>query len=100
MTDYNLTRTVAGTITDRFSNMLRDLEDDYEDEIVVVSLMKAYEMNCKPDKVDNTIDEYIDPDEDLLWAIELLLQYYMPPADFKNWKLRLKDKGECDGHNT
>ena len=71
MTDYNMTRDAAATITDRFSDMLRRLQDDYEDEIVAVSLMKYYEI-C-------------DQDEDLLWAIDRVLQCYMAPTDYLRW---------------
>lgn len=85
MTDYNLTRDVAGRITDRFSDMLRRLQDDYEEEIVVVSLMEYYNLCSKPDKIDNTVDEYIEPDKDLLWAIERVLQDYMTSKDFNDW---------------
>jgi len=85
MSDYKQTPDAAGIITSRFSNMLKNLQDDYEDEIVVVSLMKYYEMCAKPDKIDNTRDEYIDPDEDLLWAIERVLQDFMPTDEFNGW---------------
>ena len=87
MTDYNQTRDAAGMITSRFSKMLKNLQDDYEEEIVVVSLMEYYDMCAKPDKIDNTVNEYIDPDEDLLWAIERVLQDYMPSKDFNDWML-------------
>jgi len=87
MTDYNVTRDVAGRITDRFSNMLKNLQDDFEEEIVVISLMKYYELCSKPDKIDNTVDEYIEPDEDLLWAIERVLQDFMTTKDFNDWVL-------------
>lgn len=87
MTDYNVTRTIAGKITDRFSNMLRELEDDYEEEVVVVSLMKYYDLCSKYTKIDNTKDEYIEPDVDLLWAIERVLADYMTSEDFNAWLL-------------
>ena len=92
MSDYNVTRTIAGKITDRFSNMLRELEDDYEEEVVVVSLMKYHALCSKPTKIDNTVDEWVDPDEDLLWAIERVLQDYMTSADFNAWMLTVKNK--------
>ena len=92
MSDYNVTRTIAGKITDRFSNMLRELEDDYEEEVVVVSLMKYHALCSKPTKIDNTRGEYIDPDNDLLWAIERVLSEYMTGADFNAWMLTVKNK--------
>jgi len=87
MSDYNVTRAIAGKITDRFSNMLRELEDDYEEEVVVVSLMKYYDLCSKPNKIDHTAGEYIEPDKNLLWAIERVLKDYMTRADFNAWLL-------------
>lgn len=37
MSDYKQTRDVSGRVVSRFSTMLKNLQDDYEDEIVVVS---------------------------------------------------------------
>ena len=87
MSEYNQTRDAAGKITSRFTTMLKNLQDEYEDDLVVVSLMQYYEMCAKPDKIDNTVNEYIDPDEDLLWAIERVLQDYMTSKDFSDWTL-------------
>lgn len=83
MTDYNVTRRVATKITDRFSDMLRNLEDDFEDEVVVSSLMGYYNLCCIPNKDEG--GQLIDPDEDLLWAIERVLQDFMSAADFNDW---------------
>ena len=76
MTDYNQTRDIAGIITSRFSNMLKDLQDDYEEEIVVVTLMKYYSICSGPNN---------DADEDLLWAIERVLQDFMTTYAFDRW---------------
>jgi hypothetical protein len=76
--------------------MLKNLQEDYEDEIVVVSLMKYYDMCAKPNKIDNTVNEYIDPDEDLLWAIERILEDYMTSVEFNNWMLT-RYGGKRDG---
>jgi hypothetical protein len=73
MSDYNQTRDAAGKITSRFSTMLKNLGDEYEDEIVVVSLMHYYEICDENDK-------------DLIWAIERILSDYMSPQDFSIWK--------------
>lgn len=86
MSDYKQTRDVSGRVVSRFSTMLKNLQDDYEDEIVVVSLMKYYDMCAKPDKIDNSSD-VVDPDEDLLWAIERVLADYMTSSDFSSWLL-------------
>jgi signal transduction protein with GAF and PtsI domain len=96
MSDYKQTRDAAGIITSRFSNMLKNLQEDYEEEIVVVSLMRYYELCAKPDKIDNTVNEYIDPDEDLLWAIERVLEDYMTKVDFNDW-LMTRYGGKRDG---
>jgi len=76
--------------------MLKNLQEDYEEEIVVVSLMRYYELCAKPDKIDNTVNEYIDPDEDLLWAIERVLEDYMTKVDFNDW-LMTRYGGKRDG---
>lgn len=90
MSDYNLTRSVAGKVVTRFASMLEDLEDDYEDEIVVSSLVNYFHTCSQPDKIDNTGNEYIEPDEDLLWAIDRVLQDYMTPDQYSRWKKRLR----------
>ena len=56
MSDYNVTRRVATKITDRFSNMLRNLEDDFEEEVVVCSLMKYHSLCSVPVKDEGGMD--------------------------------------------
>jgi len=80
MTDYKTTRDAAGTITTRYEKMLRSLSEDYEDEMVVVSLMKHYNL-C----IDNN-------DKTILEAIERVLEDYMSHSDFNDWMLTAKDK--------
>jgi hypothetical protein len=75
MSDYKQTRDAAGIITSRFDKMLRNLTDDYEDEMVVVSLMKYYNL-C----LDND-------DPTILEAIERVLEDYMCTADYSAWLL-------------
>lgn len=82
MSDYNV---VSNDLTDRFTAMLDDYKTDFEEEIVVVSLMKYYDLCSKFTKIDNTVDEGVDHDEDLLWAIERVLQDYMTTSDFDSW---------------
>lgn len=82
MSDYKI---VSNDLTDRFTAMLNDYKHDFEEEIVVVSLMNYYDLCSKPVYIDNTVGEYIDPDEDLLWAIERVLQDYMTTHDFDSW---------------
>lgn len=86
MSDYNLYLRRDGKLIDRFSQMVQNFRDDFEEEIVVVTLLNYYDMCSKPDKIDNTRDEYIDPDEDLLWAIERVLQDFMTTDEFNAWK--------------
>ena len=90
MSDYNVTRSAANKVTDRFSRMLRDLEDDFEEEIVVCSLMKYHNLCSVPVKDEGGMDMGVD--EDLLWAIERILQDFMATSDFNDWMLTVKDK--------
>ena len=90
MSDYNVTRSAANKITDRFSRMLHDMEDDFEEEIVVCSLMKYYNLCSVPVKDEGGMDMGVD--EDLLWAIERILQDFMSTSDFNAWMLSVKDK--------
>ena len=91
-TDYNVTRSAAAKVTDKFSRMLRDLEDDFEEEIVVCSLMKYYRLCSVPVTDEGGMDMGVD--EDLLWAIECILLDYMTPSDFNEWLLTVKDKSQ------
>ena len=82
MSDYKQTSDAAGIITSRYSEMLKSLSDDYLDEMVVVSLMKYYNL-C----LDND-------DPTILEAIERVLEDYMCTADYSDWMLTRK--GETD----
>lgn len=90
MSDYNVTRDAANQVTERFSRMLRDLEDDFEEEIVVCSLMKYYSLCSVPSEDEDGMDMGVD--EDLLWAIERILQDFMATPDFNDWMITVKDK--------
>jgi len=63
----------------KFAEVLKDYQDDYEDEIVVVTLLNYYRM-CSGD-------------EDLQWAVERVLQEFMPPNNFLEWQ-RARALGE------
>jgi hypothetical protein len=54
------------------------------DEVVVDELKDAYRMNNRFDKVDCS-DDVIEPDFDLLKAIQTVLEYYMAYADWSEW---------------
>ena len=90
MSDYQLTRDAAGNITTRYGNMLRNLADDFEEEIVVCSLMKYHSLCSVPVKDEGGMDMGVD--EDLLWAIERILQDFMSTPDFNDWMLTVKGK--------
>jgi len=85
MSDYNVYLRRDGQLIDRFSQMVQDFRNDFEEEIVVVTLLNYYDLCSKPTKIDNTVGEYIDPDEDLLWAIERVLQDFMTTDEFNGW---------------
>jgi len=73
MGDYKQTRDFAGVVTTRFSKILRDLSDDIEEEMVVCTLMNYYSI----------LD---DSDEDLVWAVDRVLQDFMTTEDYNSWK--------------
>ena len=97
MTDYKQTRDAAGIITSRYSKMLQSLSDydgrfseDFEDEITVVSLMRYYDLCCKPNKDEGGHE--IDQDITILEAIERVLEDYLSAADYNAWILSVKGK--------
>ena len=53
-------------------------------QIVIDELKDAYRMNNRFDKVDCS-DDVLEPDYELLKAIQTVLAYYMPPADWSKW---------------
>ena len=89
MTNYNETRKASSYVTDKFRKALENLAYDYEDEIVSKSLMEYYELCSKPDKFDHA-DDWVEPDKDLLWAIDRVLQDFMPYSDYREW---VKERG-------
>ena len=54
------------------------------DEVVVDELKDAYHRNNQFDKVDCS-DDILEPDYELLKAIQTELAYYMPRGDYKEW---------------
>jgi len=85
MSDYNTTRDAANVITTHYEKMLRNLSEDYQDEMVVVSLMNHYSLCSEP----NT-DEGGDVDDTILPAIERVLEDYMNTSDYNAWMLTRK----------
>jgi hypothetical protein len=68
---HDETREASSRIAERFSQTLLNLKDDFEDDIVAVSLMESYEM--------------VDEDEELLWAIDRVLAFYINSSDYNLW---------------
>jgi len=62
-----------------------DTNSQASDELVVKSLKKYYDICSIPDKVDLS-DDIIEPDEELLKAINRVLADYMPQDDYDRWK--------------
>lgn len=67
------------------NNVTITITDDQADAIVIASLMEMYDLYNQPNKIDNTVNEYIEPDEALLYCFETVLEAYMRPADYKVW---------------
>lgn len=71
-----------------------ELNADQKDEIALEALKDAYLLNCMPDKYDCS-DETIPPDDELLNAIDLLINYYSTNDQFQEWiveKMNLREK--------
>ena len=77
MSDYNIYLRRDGTLTDRFSKMVEEYLNDFEEEITVVTLLNYYSVCSKSDLQDG----------DLLWAIDKVLQQFMPSADYTAWSV-------------
>lgn len=54
------------------------------DEVVIDELIDSYHMNNQFDKVDCS-DDILEPDYELLKAIQTVLAYYMPQEDYEEW---------------
>lgn len=77
MSDYNIYLRRDGTLTDRFSKMVEEYLNDFEEEITVVTLLNYYSVLSKLDI----------QDDDLLWAIDRVLQQFMPSTDYTAWSV-------------
>ena len=85
MSDYNTTRDAANIIVTRYEKMLRNLSEDYQDEMVVVSLMNHYSLCYEPNTDEGGWE--IEVDDTILSAIERVLEDYMSPSDYNAWML-------------
>jgi len=54
------------------------------DQVVIDELKNAYRMNNRFDRIDCSND-VLEPDFELLKAIQTVLAYYMPHADWSEW---------------
>ena len=54
------------------------------DQVVIDDLEDAYYRNNQFDKVDCS-DDVLEPDYELLKAIQTVLAYYMPHEDYEEW---------------
>ena len=66
------------------------LDMDQVSELVRQSLIEDYELNKDPDFVDCS-DWEIDPDFQLLKALEVVINYYSTPEQFAEWKKQLNN---------
>lgn len=57
---------------------------DDVDDIVIEDLKEAYDLAAKPDRVDCSDDE-LEPDFNLLRAIDTVLDYYMSYGEYNEW---------------
>jgi hypothetical protein len=55
------------------------------DQIVIDELKDSYHMCNQFDRVDCS-DDVLEPDYELLKAIQTVLAYYMPHEDYKEWR--------------
>lgn len=86
MTDY---------LNDAFNDMTKDFRKlilQYDDDIVVGSLVRYYDLVSKPDKVDNSSD-VLEPDYELMAAIDRVLQDYMQRNQYEDWCKSRSAKG-------
>ena len=58
--------------------------DDFIDCIIINELKDAYQRNNRFDKVDCS-DDVLEPDYELLKAIQTVLEYYMPRDIWSEW---------------
>jgi len=62
-----------------------ELNDETVDEIVLRELKLDYELCSQPDYIDCSNDR-IEPDQELLDALEKVIQYHSSVQQYKQWK--------------
>lgn len=63
-----------------------ELSDDQLEGIMLQELRTVYELECEPNRIDCS-DDYIDPDLELLKALDKVIEYYSSPGDYQDWLL-------------
>jgi len=71
--------------------------EDHEDEIVVIALKKYYDLCNRPNKIDNS-DMVIEPDQEILDAVALVLRDFMSPSDYLKWLNSTNGEQICTSH--
>jgi len=66
-----------------------ELGVDVIENIVVEELKDYYNLCNVPNKIDCS-DDVIDPDQDLLQALDLVLQEYMTAHEYEQWRAQLE----------
>jgi hypothetical protein len=61
-----------------------ELTYDQIDQVVVKELRECYRLNSKPIKIDCS-DDCIEPDEEFLQALEVVLNYYQNQSEKLEW---------------
>jgi len=69
--------------------------EDHEDEIVVIALKKYYDLCSQPNKIDNS-DMIIEPDQEILDALAIVLRDFMAPSEYLKWVEEAKYVSETD----
>jgi hypothetical protein len=77
--DFLKTQPIMSDQLVRFGQLVWDQRND---AVVIQSLKDAY--NFLPNKIDCSND-YIDPDQGFLDAINTVLRYYMTDSEYKDW---------------
>jgi hypothetical protein len=66
-----------------------ELDVDVIEDIVVEELKDYYNLCNVPNKIDCS-DDVIDPDQDLLQALDRVLQEYMTAHEYEQWQAQLE----------
>lgn len=82
--DFKFTKKMANIVRQDGKMKTITLQVEDVDQVIVDGLKDAYRMNNRFDKVDLSND-VLEPDYELLKAIQTVLAYYMPREDYEEW---------------